>query len=216
MRSRIIRPLLALLLGLTLPALGEAAPLTFKLLPTYSRATFKSDAPLETIVGTTAGPALEGRLTVDPADPASSRGTLRVDLSTLRSGVEKRDSDMRGKDFLNVEAGEQNRFATFTLTAVNLPTLLPPGQERVGKVRGTLTIKGRPVETEADVRVTYVALTAAQVEQQKRFGFTPDNLKIRAKFATSFTNHGMQVPELLFLKLADHLELEADLTFVKE
>lgn len=216
MLSRIIRPLLALLLGLALPAVGEAAPLSFKLLPTYSRATFKSDAPLETIVGTTAGPALEGRLMVDPADPTSARGTLRVDLSTLRSGVEKRDSDMRGKDFLNVEAGEQNRFATFTLTAVSLPGPLPSGQERVGKVRGILTIKGQPAEAEADVRVTYLTLTAAQVEQQKRFGFTTDNLKIRAKFATSFTNHGMQVPELLFLKLADHLELEADLTFVRE
>lgn len=213
---RIIRSLLALLLGLTLPVLGEAAPLSFKLLPTYSRATFKSDAPLETIVGTTAGPALEGRLTVDPADPGSARGTLRVDLSTLRSGVEKRDADMRGKNFLDVEAGEANRFAVFTLTGISLSGPLPPGKEQVGKVKGILTIKGRPVETEADVRVTYVTLLPTQVEQQKRFGFTTDNLKVRAKFATTFTNHGMQVPELLFLKLADNLELEADLTFVQE
>lgn len=216
MHSRLIRPVLAVLLGLTLPALGEAAPLTFKLHPTYSRATFKSDAPLETIVGTTAGPALEGRLTVDPADPTSARGTIRVDLSTLRSGVEKRDADMRGKDYLDVEAAEANRYAVFTVTGVSLPGPLTPGRERTGKVKGTLTIKGEPADIEAEVRVTYLTLTPAQVEQQKRFGFTSDNLKVRAKFGTSFTNHGMQVPQLLFLKVANDLVLEADLTFVKE
>jgi polyisoprenoid-binding protein YceI len=216
MYSRIIHSLIALLLGLTLPALGEAAPLTFKLLPTYSRATFKSDAPLETIVGTTAGPAVEGRLMVDPADPTTTRGTIRVDLSALRSGVEKRDADMRGKDYLDVEGGEQNRYAVFTLTGVTLPGPLAPGQEREGTAKGTLTIKGRPVEAAAEVRITYLTLTAAQVEQQRRFGFTADNLKVRATFGTTFTNHGMQIPQLLFLKVANDLQLEADLTFVRE
>lgn len=64
--------------------------------------------------------------------------------------------------------------------------------------------------------MTYLPLTPAQVEQQKRFGFTSDNLKVRATFGTSFTNHGMQVPQLLFLKVANDLVLEADLTFVRE
>jgi hypothetical protein len=54
------------------------------------------------------------------------------------------------------------------------------------------------------------------VEAQKRFGFTSDNIKVRAKFGTTFTNHGMQVPQLLFLKVANQLELEADLTFVRQ
>lgn len=216
MRLRIILSLHALLLGIVSPALGEAAPLNFKLHPTYSRATFKSDAPLETIVGTTAGPALEGRLTLDPADPTTARGAIRVDLSTLRSGVEKRDADMRGKDYLDVEGGEQNRWAVFTLTGVRLPGPLPPGQEREGTAKGVLTIKGRPVETEAAVRVTYLTLTPAQAEQQKRFGFTAENLKVRATFGTTFTSHGMQIPRLLFLKVANDLALEADLTFVRE
>jgi hypothetical protein len=36
------------------PAAAPADMMTFKLLPRYSRATFKSDAPLETFIGTTA------------------------------------------------------------------------------------------------------------------------------------------------------------------
>jgi hypothetical protein len=48
------------------------------------------------------------------------------------------------------------------------------------------------------------------------FGFTSDNVKVRARFSTTFTNHGMQVPELLFLKLANEIHLETDLTFVRQ
>lgn len=37
------------------------------------------------------------------------------------------------------------------MTAVHLPGPLPPGQERAGTVTGTLSIKGKPAETEAKV-----------------------------------------------------------------
>ena len=68
----------------------------------------------------------------------------------------------------------------------------------------------------ADATVTYIKLTPEQVEDQKRFGFTSDNIKVRAKMATTFTDHGMQVPQLLILKLANEIPIEIDLTFVKQ
>ena len=43
-----------------------------------------------------------------------------------------------------------------------------------------------------------------------------DNIKVRAKVATTFTNHGMQVPQLLFLKVSNEIQLETDLTFVRQ
>ena len=39
---------------------------------------------------------------------------------------------------------------------------------------------------------------------------------MKAKFATAFTDHGMQVPQLLFLKVNNEVELETDLVFAKE
>jgi len=40
---------------------------------------------------------------------------------------------------------------------------------------------------------------------------------VKAKFATTFTDHGMQVPQLLlFLKVNNEVELETDLVFAKE
>jgi polyisoprenoid-binding protein YceI len=200
---------------LATPLQPSAETMSFTLLQNQSRATFKSDAPLETIVGNAAGNAVEGALTVDPGKPTGATGRVRVDMNAVHSGVEKRDSDMRGKNFLDTEAGEANRYVTFESTSVEIAGPLEPNKETPAKVKGTLTIKGKAVETVADARVTYVKLTPEQAEAQKRFGFTADDIKVRARFGTTFTNHGMQVPQLLFLKVANNIELEADLTFVR-
>ena len=216
MTRRLAVGVLVMLMTAAVPLLARAETITFKLLPTYSRATFKSDAPLETFVGNTAGPGVAGALTVDPASPKAAAGTVRVDLNTVRTGVDKRDADMRSKDYLDTEASEANRWAVFEIKSVETAGPLEPGKEIPAKVKGILTIKGKPVETVADARVTYVKLTPEQVEGQKRFGFTSDNIKVRAKFATTFTNHEMQIPQLLFLKVSNDILLETDLTFARQ
>lgn len=213
---RIAVGLLGMLMTTGAPVLGMAETITLKLLQNQSRATFKSDAPLETFVGNTAGPGVAGTLTVDLARPQAAAGTIRVDLNTVRTGVDKRDADMRSKDYLGTEASEANRWVVFEIKSVDIAGPLEPGKEMPAEVKGILTIKGKPVETVADARVTYVKLTPEQVENQKRFGFTSDNLKVRAKFATTFTNHGMQIPQLLFLKVANVIQLETDLTFARQ
>ncbi len=181
----------------------------------YSSATFKTEAPLETVLGTTAGGAVTGVVRMDPAKPQAATGTVKVDLTTVKTGIDKRDADMRGKDYLDTD-NEANRYAVFELKGVEIAGPLQPGKEMPAKVRGTLTIKGKPVDLLADARVTYVRLTPEQVESQKRFGFGSENVRVKAKFNTSFTNHGMQVPQLLFLKLSNEIQLEADLTLVRE
>jgi polyisoprenoid-binding protein YceI len=206
-------------LGLTaaalMPPAAFADPINFKMLSNYSRATFKTDAPLETIVGTTAGPSVTGSLTVDPLKPAGGKGSVKVDLTTLSSGVTKRDADMQEPRFLGT-ANEANKFAVFEIKSIDIASPLVPGKEIPAKVKGVLTIKQKPVDIVADARVTYVKLTPEQAEAQKRFGFTVDNIKVRAKFATSFSNHGIAVPEMLFLKVSNEIELETDLTFARQ
>ncbi|OGK88139.1 MAG: hypothetical protein A2X52_21620 [Candidatus Rokubacteria bacterium GWC2_70_16] len=215
MRRSLFLAAIAAALGLSTPLSAFADAIAFKLLPTYSRATYKTDAPLETIVGTTAGAGLSGALTLDPAKPQGARGTVKVDLNAVSSGVAKRDEDARSANYLDT-GNEANRHAVFEITSIEVPGALEPGREVAAKVKGLLTIKGKPVETVSEARVTYIKLTPEQVEGQKRFGFTSDNIKVRAKVATTFTNHGMQVPQLLFLKVSNEIQLETDLTFVRQ
>ena len=180
-----------------------------------SRATFKTEAPLETIVGTTGGQGtVTGSVTLDPARPQEARGTVRVDLNAVKTGIERRDAQMRSNTFLDSEANEANRWAVFEVKAIEIGGPLEPGKTVPGKVRGTLTIRGKSVETVADSTVYYLRLTPEQVESQKRFGFTAESLRVNAKFATTFTNHGMQVPQLLILKVSNDILLEADLVLV--
>lgn len=208
----------AVTLGLLTVAVGvssaAAEPVSFKLLPRYSYATFKSDAPLETVVGHTADTGLVGELTVDPARPQAARGTVKVDMNTVRTGIDKRDADMRGKPYLETDQ-EANRWVTFDVKNVEIAGSLEPGKAMPAKIHGVLTVKQKPVERVADGTVTYIKLTPEQAEQQKRFGFTSDNIKVRTKLATTFTDHAMQVPQLLILKLANDIAIETDLTFIK-
>jgi len=199
----------------TWAAVAEAQPRTFNVNYT-SRATFKTDAPLETIVGTTGGQgAVTGSVTLDPARPQDAKGTVRVDLNAVKTGIDRRDTQMRSKDFLDSEASEANRWAVFEVKGVEIAGPLEPGKAVPAKVRGTLTIRGKPVETVADSTVYYLRLTPEQVESQKRFGFTPETLRITSKFPTTFTNHGMQVPQLLILKVSNDIHIETDLVLVQ-
>jgi polyisoprenoid-binding protein YceI len=205
--------LTALILALA-PVPSLAQQMTFKVLPNPSRATFKTEAPLETVIGNTSGPAISGTLTTDPAKPTLSTASIRVDLTTVKTGIEKRDADMRSKDYLDTD-NEANRHAVFELKGVEMGGPLEPGKPLAAKLKGTLTIKQKPVEITADASITYVKLSPEQLEAQQRFGFTSDNIRVKAQFNTSFTNHGMQIPQLLFLKLSNDIQIETDLTFVR-
>jgi polyisoprenoid-binding protein YceI len=196
------------------PAAAAADTMSFKLLTNYSQASFRSDAPLETFVGTSALEGIQGTLTADPDRPQDARGSVQVDMARVTTGIEKRDADMRSKSYLDT-AVEANRWVTFEVQKVEIAGPLTPGKEAPAKVHGVLTIKQKAVPKVADAAVTYIKLAPEQVEQQKRFGFTSDNIKVKAKLTTTFTEHGMQVPQILFLKVANELQMVTDLVFVR-
>jgi polyisoprenoid-binding protein YceI len=205
---------LAIVLAL---ATGQARAdvMSFKLLPNYSRATFKSDAPLETFVGNTAAEGVDGLLSLDPTRPQTASGSIKVDMNLVKTGIDKRDTDMRSKNYLDTQV-EANRWVTFEVKSVEIAGPLEPGKTIPAKVKGILTVKQKPVERVADATVTWVKLTPEQVEAQKRFGFTTDNIKVRARFATTFTDHGLQIPQILFYKVSNDIQLETDLTFARQ
>ena len=208
--------ILAVLAALSvLPSVAAAEVMKFKILTNYSQASFRSDAPLETFAGTSALEGIQGDLTVDPAKPSAAKGSVRVDMNRVTTGIEKRDADMRSKNYLDTEV-EGNRWVTFDVKQVEISEPLVSGKETPAKIHGTLAIKQKPVEAVADGMVTYIKLTPEQVEQQKRFGFTTDNLKVKAKLSSTFTNHGMQIPQLLFLKLSNDILMAVDVVFVRQ
>lgn len=206
-------------LGLALVLTVASAPATAEtldlvLLKKSSHASFRNDAPLETFVGTSAIEGIEGHLAVDPGAPHAARGAVRVDMTRVSTGIGKRDADMRSKSWLDTEV-EANRWVTFEIQRVEIAGPLLSGKEVPAKIHGVLTVKQKAVSRVAEARVTYLKLTPEQVEQQKSFGFTSDNIKVKAKLTTTYTDHGMRVPQVLFLAVADEIELIAELLFVR-
>jgi polyisoprenoid-binding protein YceI len=189
--------------------------IAFKLLPNYSRATFKSDAPLETFVGNTAAEGVAGTLAVDPAKPQAATGSVKVDMNLVRTGIDKRDADMRSKNFLDTEV-DANRWVTFEVKGVDINGPLEVGKAIPAKVRGVLTVKQKPVQRVADATITWIKLTSEQIESQKRWGFTADNIKVRARLFTTLSDHNLPLPQIFVFKVADEIQLETDLTFVRQ
>lgn len=216
MTRSVLATLGAVVVGLAaVPVPADAQAVPYKLIPNYSRATFKSDAPLETFVGNTTGAeGIAGEIMLDPAKPQTATGQVKVDLTTVRTGVDKRDADMRSKNWLDTDT-PANRWAVFELKGVDMAGSLKAGEVLQAMVRGVLTVKQKPVEIVAPATVSYVRLTAEELERQRRFGFSSENVKVRTTFGTTFDSHGMQVPQLLFLKMANQIQLEADVTFAK-
>lgn len=202
-------------LVLALAAQAHADVMSFKLLQNYSRATFKSDAPLETFVGNTAAEGVLGSLSLDPAKPQTASGWVKVDMNLVKTGIDKRDADMRNKNYLDTEV-EANRWVTFEVKGIEIAGPLEPGKTIPAKVKGILTVKQKPVERVAETTVTWIKLTPEEVEAQKRFGFASDNIKVRARFATTFTDHGLKIPAILFYKVSNDIQLETDLTFARQ
>ncbi|HKF67159.1 MAG TPA: YceI family protein, partial [Vicinamibacterales bacterium] len=128
---------LVLVTAAPLPAVADA--MNFKLLTNYSQASFRSDAPLETFVGTSALEGIQGTLALDPARPQDAKGAVKVDMNRVTTGIEKRDADMRGKNYLDTEV-DGNRWVTFGVRKVEIAGSLEPGKETPAKVHGVLTI----------------------------------------------------------------------------
>src|SRR5262245_53539990 len=147
-----------------MPTWAVAEQMTLRVLQ-YSRATFKTEAPLETVIGNTSGPGVTGTITGDSTRLQDASGTIRVDLASLRTGIDRRDTQMQSKEFLHTE-DEAYRYATFELKRIEPSAVLVPDQEVPAKISGVLTIKGQPIDVTADARITYVKLTPEQLDSQ--------------------------------------------------
>jgi polyisoprenoid-binding protein YceI len=158
---------------------------------------FRSTAKLEFIEGKTTN--IDGSFTFDPARTSDSvSGRLRVDLRTLKTGIDMRDEHMRERHLQT----DQFPFAYFELTGIKgLPARLTPTTPYKGKVEGWFYIHGvkRKIEADVDIVENSVSGAAPVVTARVRFAMNLDTWKIPR-------------PKALFLKLAETVDVEVFFT----
>jgi polyisoprenoid-binding protein YceI len=155
-----------------------------------SRIQFVSDAPLERITGTSS--TVSGDLTVNPADLSTARGTVRVPVSSIRTGDDLRDEHLHSDSWLDAGAHPD---ATFEITGIDGATALTPGAVTSVTLRGRFSIHGVTRDITASAQVRYILAE----------GGNPELIRAQARFSVELPDFGVSVNPLVRLKVSDHI-----------
>lgn len=183
---------------LAVPA--AAAPETFAIDPAHTASQF---AVKHMVVSTVRGAfgKTTGTVVFDQADASKDRVEATIDAATLTTRNEKRDSDVKGPDFLDVA-----KYPTITFKS----TRVEPAGEGKLKVTGNLTIHG--VTKPAVLDVQGPAAPLKDPWGKERIGASATTKINRKDFGINFSktlDNGGAV-------LGDELDITIDLEAVKQ
>ncbi len=182
--------ILALLATALLAAPTRAAVQTYRIDPgDDQKVVFTSKAPMETFEGKTH--KVHGTIVADLANLADSvQVRVVVDMASLSTGIGMRDNHMRDRHLETKKYPE----AVFTGGRVVscAPSQLAPGGKAHAVVAGIFDLHGvaRPVEMPVDL-----ALDA------------DGTLSVQVAFPVKLSDHAIERPKVLVLKLADEQQV---------
>ena len=196
--------LAALTLGLTSLASAQSREFTIRN-DGGSRIQFISDAPLETITGVSSH--VTGAVNVDPSDLSSARGTIRVRVASIRTGVDLRDEHLRGDGWLDAERYEN---ATFEITRVEGASSLSPNQTTRVRIHGRFSLHGVTRDVVANARVRLIPLN----DELRAARITGDVIRAQASFRVQLTDYDVSVPLPVRLKVANEIRVNVTIRAV--
>ena len=167
--------------------------------------TFDSKAPLEKIVGTTN--KITGSVQVNPKDITKGlKAAFTLDLASLRTGIDKRDEHMRD-NFLETAKYPE---AILTLNKVTKASdnMLMDGKTLTVDAEGTLSLHG----VKNDVQLKDVTVTYFDESEATKGKMPGDLLIINGGFSLNLPDYNIEVPQFIFLKLAETIKVSVDLT----
>lgn len=184
---------LILAICLATPAISQADAAKFRV--HNGKATFVSDAPLETMTGTTA--KVTGTGIFDPADLSTTKGTFKVPVVSMRTGNDLRDEHLQSDNWLDAK---KNPHIVFEITEVSGAKSLKAKKDTKVKVKGKFTVHGITKIVEASGTVKWTPADGGK-----------DDLRIKAKFTAVLEDHDISVPSIVRLKVANEITVAVDL-----
>jgi polyisoprenoid-binding protein YceI len=193
-------PLLTLLAVVGLAGLNastaEAQARTFKVDAAASQIQFVSDAPLEKFSGTLS--KASGQVVVDPAKPAGAKGNVKVEVATIKTGIDLRDEHVRNESWLDAA---KYPTAEFVITSVSGVDKLKVGEAVEATVNGKFTLHGVTKDVSTKARVRLVPAEAGK----------PEGLRIVASFPIKLVDHKVSIPSIVALKVSPDIVVNVDL-----
>ncbi len=185
---------------MAVPAVSQADATTFVVRADgRSKATFVSDAPLETMTGKTS--KVSGSLSMDPADIRNTTGSFKAPVVSLRTGNDLRDEHLQGDGWLDAKKHPNIHFEiTEVILGKKDSPELKSGKDRKVQVKGKFTAHG----------VSQPVLAKGTVN------WSGKQLRIKADFTVVLEDHDISVPSIVRLKVANDMAVSVDLRAVAE
>ena len=161
-----------------------------------NNATFKLDAPLETITGSANG--VSGTLTIDRDKPAATKGTIIVAAPSLHVENAAMKEHLHGKDWIDSKSHPEIKF-----TVTGLSDFKMTGDTATANVTGTFSLKGTEKPVTVPAKVTLLPGMLAKRTNGKMEG---DLLVIRSTFTIKRSDYGIN-PSAPTDKVADEIEI---------
>jgi polyisoprenoid-binding protein YceI len=144
---------------------------------------FLSDAPGEKINGSADG--VTGAFTIDPANLEATKGTITVQVMTMKTSIEKRDEHMYSDVWLDAAKYPTITYAITGLKNVKVQT--KDGRSSVtAAATGTFTCHGVTKPLEATVNFTYLPESAETKKRAKG-----DLVMVNAQFTVALKDHNI-------------------------
>ena len=193
---------IGLILGcvfLNAAAWAETQTFDFKDPKTVNNVVFKTDAPLESINGTATG--ISGKVTFDPADPASVKGKIVVEANSLHVPNSMMQQHLHSDMWLDVA-----KFPQITFDVVSVANAKTKDNVTTADVTGNITIKGVTKKMSAPVKMTYL-----KDKLKDRFpALKGDLLVLRSTFTVKRSDFGINKGNFED-KVSDEIELTLSL-----
>jgi len=161
-----------------------------------NNATFKLDAPLETITGSANG--VSGTLTIDRDQPAATKGTIVIAAPSLHVENAAMKEHLHGKDWIDSKTHPEIKF-----TVTGLSDFKMDGDTATATVAGTFSLKGTEKPVAVPAKVTLLPGMLAKRTNGKMEG---DLLVIRSTFTIKRSDYGIN-PAAPTDKVADEIEI---------
>lgn len=170
--------------------------------------TFKSEAPLEDIVGTSND--ITGQIWFDPASPEKGgHGELTIPVATINTGIPLRDDHLKGADWLDADRYPNIVLKINKVNNVQKVKTTNGAETYDVTVHGDFSLHGKTQPVEFSGRITY--LKESDMTRQRLSG---DLLAARATFTVPLKNYSVTGPagmDLIGSKVGETIDVEITL-----
>jgi len=178
------------------PPSAAAQNRTFKVDAATSQIQFVSDAPLEKFSGTLN--KASGEVVTDPAKPGHTRGSIKVEISSIKTGIDLRNEHVQSENWLDAKKYPQ---AEFVISSVSGIEKLKAGESVEATVNGKFTLHG----------VTKDVTTKARIRWSPPEAGKPEALRVVASFSIKLEEHKVSIPSIVALKVSPDIMVNVDL-----